>query len=130
MNDGIVYEKGSDRQLRAVVMRHGMLVRSKWYRTKESALRNLVLRLVTSWSATDTAFHAVADDREREQRLEAEDHRPIVADILDALAGEMIGDKSEAIMAHVNGNEVIEMNYVPLYRGAATLRWVARREAR
>ena len=131
MNDGVTYEKGNDRRkVRAVVMRQGVMLKSKWSGTKEGALRSLVVSLSTMWAATDTAFNAVCDEHDKEQLMLAEDHRPIIADILEGLGGRIIerGD-SQAVWAKVNGRDVIAMNYDMFYRGAATLRWVAKREA-
>lgn len=131
MNDGVVYEKGSNGKLRAVVMRRGVQMKSKWSSTKEGALRSLVVSLSTIWAATDDAFNAVCDEHDKEQLMLAEDHRPIIADILDGLGGRIIEKgTSQAKWAKVNGRHVITMDYDIFYRGAATLRWTARREAR
>lgn len=131
MNDGVIYEKGNDRRkVRAVVMRQGVMLKSKWSGTKEGALRSLVVSLSTMWAATDTAFNAVCDERDKEQLMLAEDHRPIIADILEGLGGRIIVQgKSHALLSHINGREIIDMNHNMFYRGAATLRWVAKREA-
>lgn len=130
MNDGVVYEKSHTGKLRAVVMRQGVQMKSKWSGTKEGALRSLVVSLSTIWAATDTAFNAVCDEHDKEQLMLAEDHRPIIADILEGLGGRIIERRdSQALWAKLNGREIITMNYEPFYRGAATLRWVAKREA-
>lgn len=131
MNDGVIYEKGNDRRkVRAVVMRQGVMLKSKWSGTKEGALRSLVVSLSTMWAATDTAFNAVCDEYDKDQLMLAEDHRPIIADILEGLGGRIItkGD-SHALLSHINGREIISMNHDMFYRGAATLRWTAKREA-
>jgi hypothetical protein len=89
-----------------------------------------VVSLSTIWAATDDAFNAACDKHDKEQLMLAEDHRPIIADILEGLGGRIIerGD-SQALRSTVKGRDVITMDYDMFYRGAATLRWVAKREA-
>lgn len=129
MNDGVVYEKGNNGKLRAVVMRRGVMLKSKWSGTKEGALRSLVVHMSTIWAATDDAFNAVCDEHDKEQLMLAEDHRPIIADILDGLGGDILRDGAAAVWHTVNGKDVIAMEYEAYFRGASVLRWNARREA-
>ena len=131
MNDGVVYEKSHTGKIRAVVMRMGVQMKSKWSGTKEGALRSLVVSLSTMWAATDTAFNAVREERDRDQLMLAEDHRPIIADILEGLGfGMMCGPNGgQALRAQIKNNDIIEMDYAVLYQGAATLRWTAQWEA-
>lgn len=130
MNDGVVYEKSHTGKIRAVVMRQGVQMKSKWSGTKEGALRSLVVSLSTIWAATDDAFNAVCDEHDKEQLTLAEDHRPIIADILDGLGGDILRDGAAAVWHTVNGKDIIAMEYEAYFRGASVLRWSARREAR
>lgn len=136
--DGITFERRNgtgdgpaarllSSQVRAVVMRHGQRVTSKWRRTKDAALRNLVVELTRQ---LDTIQNTDYDWETGEVFQVPDDLRLNIADGLEALA--MVefknGNSSTAEMFHVNGKEHIVNKIDRLFRGAHTLRWVQKRE--
>lgn len=127
MNDGVYYEKGNGRSLRAVVERYGIRMVSEWRKTKEAALRNLVVNMAARIESLEDS----AREGEYYYFSPPENLRLEIADGIEALAMaefKNIGDSAE--LFHVNGKEHIVMKLDRMFRGSHTLRWVHRREVR
>lgn len=123
MNDGVYYERGDGRSLRAVIERHGIRMVSEWRKTKEAALRNLVVNMAarlknSTWEDEEYYYFSPPDNL----RLE-------IADGIEALAiAEFKNIGNSAELFHVNGKEHIVMKLDSMFRGVQTLRWSHRRE--
>jgi hypothetical protein len=109
-------------------MRYQQRVSSAPCRTKEAALRNLVLKLVRRLSDLEGATY---DPETGEAFFSPPDElRLVLADMLEAMGGAAFEESgSTAELFHVNGERHIVNKIDRYFRGAHTLRWVHRREA-
>lgn len=125
--DGIIYERGRHDLIRAVVMRHGQRIASKYRKTKEAALRNLVVTLAQRLSQVEFSTYSWPD--ENYGRV-VDTLRLTIAEGLEGLAGAKLArDDQHAELFTIGGTEHIVMDIDRLFRGAWTLRWVHKRES-
>ena len=125
--DGIVYERGSHDHVRAVVMRHSQRVASKYRKTKEAALRNLVVTLAQRLSQSESSAYSWHGGN---YGRAVDTLRLTIAEGLEGLAGAKLArDDQHAELFTIGGTQHIVMDIDRLYRGAWTLRWVHRRES-
>lgn len=126
--DGLTFEKGRrPNAVRAVVMRHGQRIVSRWRRTRDAALRNLVVELTRRLSLTEEAGYSY--DFDDAYWAEPDNLRLVIAEGLEGLASaRLAADEHRAEMFELNGKQTIVMDIDRMYRGAWTLRWVHGRE--
>jgi hypothetical protein len=127
-NDGITFEHGSRRRVRAVVMRYGQRLTSDWRKNKGAALRNLVVKLTHKISQQENANYSWESGEVFWNQ--PDDLRLVIAEGLEAMAARKLGEAGmSAELFHLNGKRYTANQMDRLYRGAWTLRWVHNRES-
>jgi len=137
VSDGIVYEKGNQGRMRAVVMRWGIRVVGKWRRTKESALRSLVVQLALYARNVESDPFREEDERWVSPAMVSRDE---LADIIDSLAQWRFVQSRRQHDGSLDPDYAVhdDPRFAPfgvpvssstfMMRGARTLRWVEKRE--
>lgn len=125
--DGITFERGSHRRVRAVVMRYGQRLTSDWRKSKDAALRNLVVKLTRKLSQQENTNYSWESGEVFSN--EPDDLRLVIAEGLEGMAHSAFETSGMgAELFHLNGKKLIINKIDRLYRGARTLRWVHKRE--